>query len=168
MRGFLDRAKALGVAGVSLESCFIPYPSPDEIATLRAELEERSLEPVWAWGHPAGLRSGCAPGEVADLKRHAEIAAAVGAKVTGICSGGRRTRPDNWSYRKEKLVPLLTNAAAHAKQHGVVLTIEHHIDLLADELVELVDTIDSPWLGVCSDSRITCACSKTRPLRLKS
>jgi sugar phosphate isomerase/epimerase len=152
MRDFLDRAKALGVAGVSLESCFMPNPSPEEIATLRADLDELRLEPAWAWGHPSGLRSGDAPEEVADLKRHTEIAAAVGATVMRICCGGRRTRPDNWSDHKAKLVPLLTDATAHAKGHGVVLAIENHIDMLADELVELIDTIDSPWLGVCLDT----------------
>ncbi|KVQ34505.1 xylose isomerase [Burkholderia cepacia] len=152
MRGFIDQAKTLGVAGVSIESCFIPNPSEREVAGLRAGLDELQLERVWAWGHPGGLRSGDAPEEVANLKRHTEIAAAIGAKVMRICCGGRRTRPDNWRDHKAKLVPLLTDAAAHAKEHGVVLAIENHIDMLADELVELIETIDSPWLGVCLDT----------------
>jgi len=33
-----------------------------------------------------------------------------------------------------------------------VLAIENHIDFLADELIELVERIDSPWLGVCLDT----------------
>lgn len=152
MHDFLDRAHALGVAGVSVESCFIPNPSPGEIAALRASLIELGLECVWAWGHPGGLRSGEAPEQVADLKRHTEIAAAVGAKVMRICCGGRRTRPADWATHKAKLMPLLQDAAAHAKDRGVVLAIENHIDFLADELVELIDTIDSPWLGVCLDT----------------
>ena len=152
MRGFLDRAHALGVAGVSVESCFIPNPSWEEIAALRASLEELSLECVWAWGHPGGLRSGEAPEQVADLKRHTEIAAAVGAKVMRICCGGRRTRPADWSTHKARLLPLLRDAVAHAQGHGVVLAIENHIDMLADELAELIETIDSPWLGVCLDT----------------
>ena len=152
MRGFLDRAHALGVAGVSVESCFIPNPSSQEIAELRTSLGELGLECVWAWGHPGGLRSGEAPEQVADLKRHTEIAAAVGAKVMRICCGGRRTRPADWSTHKAKLLPLLNDASAHAREHGVVLAIENHIDFLADELVELIETIDSPWLGVCLDT----------------
>ncbi|MDB5847880.1 MAG: xylose isomerase, partial [Rhodoferax sp.] len=31
MHDFLDKAQALGVAGVSIESCFIPDPSADEV-----------------------------------------------------------------------------------------------------------------------------------------
>jgi 3-oxoisoapionate decarboxylase len=152
MRDFLDRAKALGVAGVSLESCFMPNPSQQDVADLRRHLDELQLERVWAWGHPAGLHSGHAPQEVADLKRHTEIAAALGAKVMRICCGGRRTRPADWREHKAALVPLLTDAVRHAQEHDVVLAIENHIDLFAHELVELIETVDSPWLGVCLDT----------------
>ncbi|SMG56039.1 sugar phosphate isomerase/epimerase family protein [Paraburkholderia susongensis] len=152
MEAFIDRAKALGVAGVSLESCFLPDPSADEVERLRNQLDRLELERVWAWGHPGGLRSGDAPEELADLKRHTGIAAAVGAKVMRICCGGRRTRPQDWREHKARLVPLLVEAARHAKTQGIVLAIENHIDLLADELVELIETVDSPWLGICLDT----------------
>lgn len=152
MQGFVDRAQALGVAGVSLESCFLPNPTSDEVTKLRDHLDRLELERVWAWGHPNGLRSGAAPEEVAALKRHTEIAAAVGAKVMRICCGGRRTRIEDWEAHKGGLVPLLSDAARHAKSHGVVLAIENHIDLFADELVELIETVDSPALGVCLDT----------------
>jgi sugar phosphate isomerase/epimerase len=33
-----------------------------------------------------------------------------------------------------------------------VLAIENHIDLLADELVDLIETVDSKWIGVCLDT----------------
>jgi sugar phosphate isomerase/epimerase len=69
-----------------------------------------------------------------------------------ICCGGRRTRPQEWPSHKAKLVPLLREAAAHAKEHGVALAIENHIDLLADELVDLIETVDSSSLGVCLDT----------------
>jgi sugar phosphate isomerase/epimerase len=152
MRDFLDKAHALGVSGVSIESCFIANPSREDIRALTAQLRRLDLECVWAWGHPGGLRSGSAPELVFDLKRHIEIAAAVGAKVMRICCGGRRTRPSDWTAHKTRLMPLLRDATAHARAHDVVLAIENHIDFLADELVELVDSIDSPWLGVCLDT----------------
>ncbi len=152
MHDFLDRAHALAVSGVSIESCFIPHPSADEITALADRLKTLELECVWAWGHPGGLGSGRYPEQVADLKNHTEIAAAVGAKVMRICCGGRRTRLPDWAEHKALLLPLLHDAVAHASGHGVVLAIENHIDFLADELVELVETIDSPWLGVCLDT----------------
>jgi len=149
---FVQRAHELGVAGVSLESCFMPNPTADEVTELRNLLNELMLERVWAWGHPGGLRSGSAPEEVHDLMRHTEIAASLDARVMRICCGGRRTRPADWSAHKAALVPLLQEASAHASEHGVILAIENHIDFLADELVDLVETVDSPWLGVCLDT----------------
>lgn len=152
MAGFVERAHALGVAGVSIESCFMPNPTPAEVVALREQLDRLELERVWAWGHPGGLQSGAAPQQVADLMRHSEIASAVGASVMRICCGGRRTRPADWSQHKAALLPLLREATAHASEHGVVLAIENHIDFLADELVELVEAVDSRWLGVCLDT----------------
>ncbi|MCW5654829.1 sugar phosphate isomerase/epimerase family protein [Hydrogenophaga sp.] len=149
---FLRRAHGLGVAGVSIESCFVSDTSSAAIDAMRRELEALSLACVWAWGHPSGLHSGNAPQEVADLKRHTDIAADVGAPVMRICCGGRRTRIADWGEHKARLMPLLDDAVAHAQRRGVVLAIENHIDFLADELVDLVQAFDSPWLGVCLDT----------------
>jgi len=33
-----------------------------------------------------------------------------------------------------------------------VLAMENHIDLLADEMAEIITTVNSPWLGVCLDT----------------
>lgn len=151
-REFLERARGFAVAGVSLESCFFPDLGPARITQLRRDLDELELERVWAWGHPNGLRSGSAPEQLQDLNHHTEIAATLGAKVMRICCGGRRTRVANWPTHKSKLVPLLNDAARHAERYGVVLAIENHIDLLADELVDLIETVDSKWIGVCLDT----------------
>lgn len=148
---FLDRAAAHGVAGVSLESCFL---NTDDafIERLRAALDARGLDRVWAWGHPAGLRSGTDPAAAEDVARHLAIARRLGANVMRICGGGRRTRPASWAEHKRGLVTLLAPLVDVAAHHEVVMAIENHIDLLADEMVELIETIGSPWLRVCFDT----------------
>lgn len=152
MSDFFVRAHAHRVSGVSIESCFVSDTTPAHIKAMGRQLDELGLERVWAWGHPSGLHSGDAPQQVQDLKRHIDIAVDIGAAVMRICCGGRRTRPADWGAHKSKLLPLLEDAVAHAQRRGVVLAIENHIDFLADELVELVQTFDSPWLGVCLDT----------------
>jgi 3-oxoisoapionate decarboxylase len=148
----LHRAAALKVEGVSLESCFFPNISMADAENLREKLDGFGFERIWAWGHPSGLCSGAAPEQVRDLKFHTEIAARIGAKAMRICCGSRHTRPKEWASHKAALLPLLREAAAHAGTQGVVLAIENHIDFLADELVELIETVNSPWLGVCLDT----------------
>jgi sugar phosphate isomerase/epimerase len=148
----IARAKALGLAGISLEACYMPPLVGDMVARLRAALEGAGLEPVWAWGHPNGLGSGAKPEAAKDLIAHIAIAKDVGARVMRICCGGRRTRPASWPEHKARLLPLLREIVRPASEAGVVLAIENHLDFLADELVELIEEIGSPWLGVCLDT----------------
>jgi len=152
LEGFIDRAIAVGVEGVSIESFMLDDDSPQRLAELRQRLDEAGLERVWAWGHPDGLASGARPEAAEALCRHVDIARTLGADVMRICAGGRRTRPSSWQEHKRALLPLLTQASRYAEDQGVVLAVENHVDLLADEMVELIETVDSPALGVCLDT----------------
>lgn len=148
---FLDIAQGHGVEGVSLEAVYIPEDDAT-LGRLADRVAELGMEPVWAWGHPDGLRSGTDADAAADLLRHIGIAKRVGATVMRICAGSRRTRPGDWAQHKAKLVPMLQPLAEEAARQGVVLAVENHIDLLADEMVEIMQAVDSPGLGVCLDT----------------
>jgi sugar phosphate isomerase/epimerase len=148
---FIKRAKQLGVAGVSLESCYLPT-AKDFLAKLRDVLDAAGLERVWAWGHPEGLRSGTDRDAESDLVRHLAISRSLGASVMRIVGGSRRSRPKSWPTHRRQLAKLLRRLVTVAEEHGVVMAIENHIDMLADEMVELITAIDSPCLGVCLDT----------------
>jgi sugar phosphate isomerase/epimerase len=148
---FLRRAHRLGVAGVSLESCYLPADG-DFLCRLRDALDGYGFERVWAWGHPNGLRSGTDRQAARDLVAHLGHARAVGAGVMRIVGGSRRTRPASFARHKRLLGGMLRKLLPAAEDHGVVLAMENHIDLTADEMVEVVRGLDSPWLGVCLDT----------------
>lgn len=150
--GFLDRVVELGAQGVSLESCFFDEFSHSAIDPLKEKLDRRGLEAVWAWGHPRGLESGASLAALDDLIAHIDVAARLGAGVMRICAGGRGTRPESWAEHRAALLPMLQKAADAADSKGVVLAVENHIDLYADELLELVETVNAPSLGVCLDT----------------
>jgi sugar phosphate isomerase/epimerase len=147
----LERAPRLGLEGISLEACYLPE---DEafLARLAEALDTRGLMRVWAWGHPDGLGSGSRPEALEDLVRHTAIARRLGADTMRICCGSRRTRPESWAAHKAALLPLLQRGAEAAARQGVVLAVENHIDLLADELLELLEAVNSPALGICLDT----------------
>lgn len=149
---FLRRAGKLGVQGVSLESCQLAWEDEAFLRRLRDTLDEMELERVWAWGHPDGLCSGANQAAAKDLERHIGVAKRLGASVMRIVGGSRRTRVPRWSVHKRQLVRMLSKLVGAAEEHGVVLAIENHIDLLAEEMADLITTIDSPWLGVCLDT----------------
>jgi sugar phosphate isomerase/epimerase len=148
---FLKRAWQLGVAGVSLESCFLPEEEAF-LHRLRDKLEEYGFECVWAWGHPHGLHSGTDRRALQEAIRHLGYARLLGARVMRIVAGSRRTRPASFAVHKRRLVPLLRRLLPAARDHNVVLALENHIDLTAEQLVDLITTLDSPWLGVCLDT----------------
>ena len=149
---FLKRAKQLGVDGVSLESCFFPSFAPDALQRLREKLDGHGFERVWAWGHPDGLRSGADRGAEKDLVAHIGHAKAVGADTMRIVGGSRRTRPDSWAVHFRQLRAALKRVIPVAEDAGVTLAIENHIDLLGDEMVELIEGVHSPNLGVTLDT----------------
>jgi sugar phosphate isomerase/epimerase len=148
---FLRRARRLGVAGVSLESCFLPSDRAF-LHRLRDALDETGFERVWAWGHPDGLRSGTDRRASRDLVANLAHAREIGAGVMRIVGGSRRTRPASFAQHKRRLGGMLRSLLPAAQDHGVVLALENHIDLTAAELEDLVRTLDSPWLGVCLDT----------------
>lgn len=149
---FLKRARKHRVEGVSIEACFLPQLDEGLLGRLRDTLDEFGFERVWAWGHPDGLRSGTDRSEANDLVKHLGIAKRVGASVMRIVGGSRRTRPKSWAVHKRQLVKMLKGLVGPARDHGVVMAMENHIDLLADEMADIVTTIDSPWLRVCLDT----------------
>ena len=148
---FLKRARKHGVEGVSLEACYLP--ADDEfLLKLRDVLDEYGFERVWAWGHPDGLRSGNDRAAAKDLARHLGCARKIGAKVMRIVGGSRRTRPASWAVHKRRLTKVLKGLLGPAEDNGVVMAIENHIDLTGEQMVDLITTINSPWLGVCLDT----------------
>ena len=149
---FLKRAKKHGVEGVSLESCFLPPIDDRFLAQLRDKLDDYGFERVWAWGHPNGLRSGTDHAAAKDLVQHLDYAKRIGARVMRIAGGSRRTRPTSWAMHKRQLGGMLKKLIGPAEKHGIVLAVENHIDMLADEMLDLITTINSPWLGICLDT----------------
>ncbi|MSQ96652.1 MAG: sugar phosphate isomerase/epimerase [Gemmataceae bacterium] len=149
---FLKRAKKHGVDGVSLESCFLPTIDERFLSQLRDKLDEYGFERVWAWGHANGLRSGTDLSAAKDLVQHIAHAAKIGARVMRIVGGSRRTRPASWAVHKRRLSGMLKKLVGPAEKHGVMLAIENHIDMLADEILDLVTSVNSPWLGICLDT----------------
>lgn len=148
----IDRVAALGAKGVMLESCFFPDFEAARLGAVKKKLDALGLARDWAWGHPRGLASGSDSQALEDLILHIDIARKLGADVMRICAGGRGTRPALWKDHRDALVPMLRRAATAAEERDMVLALENHIDLYADEVVELMEAVGSPALGVCFDT----------------
>lgn len=149
---FVERAKQLGVDGVSLESCFFPGFEPAYLDGLKSQLDAAGLMRVFAWGHPDGLEGGksrTAYNEMVEMIPHARR---LGADVMRVVGSSLMFRFENHQEQIERLTGMFREAVRVAADHGVKLAIENHIDFTSDEIVQLLDRVDSDHLGVNFDT----------------
>jgi sugar phosphate isomerase/epimerase len=152
MEDFLAFAKRLEVDGVSLESCFFPSFEAGWFADLKAQLDDYGFDRVYAWGHPDGLEAGKNRAAFDDMIAQIPNAAAIGAPVMRIVASSLMFRFEPHGPQLDILSEWLKEAVVVAEANGVKLAVENHIDYTSDECVELLDRVDSPWLGLNFDT----------------
>jgi sugar phosphate isomerase/epimerase len=148
---FLRRAAELGVDGVSLESCYI-NPDHGYLRHLKDILDGYGFERVWAWGHRDGLEGGSNEAAYEQMLAHLNCAQAIGARVMRIVGSSRKFRDQPHGPPLDALARMLSRAAAVAKNYGIKLAIENHIDFNSQELLGLIERVDSPFLGLNFDT----------------
>ena len=149
---FVARAKQLGVDGVSLESCFFPGFEPAYLDGLKSQLDAAGLMRVFAWGHPDGLEGGKSKTAYQEMVEMIPHARRLGADVMRVVGSSLMFRFENHQEQIERLTGMFREAVRIAADHGVKLAIENHIDFTSDEIVQLLDQVDSDHLGVNFDT----------------
>ncbi|MCL5744314.1 MAG: sugar phosphate isomerase/epimerase [Acidobacteria bacterium] len=152
LEDFLRRAHELGAGGVSLESCFLPEHSPEYLAYVRQLLDGYHLDRVYAWGHPDGLEGGTNEDALQDMLRSIPRARQIGAAVMRVVGSSLMFRHQPHQPQIERLTRLFRQAVPVAESHGLRLAVENHIDFTSDEMVQLLDAVDSPTLGINFDT----------------
>jgi len=152
LEDFIETARSLAVDGVSLESCFFPSVEPSYLAGIRAMLDSYGLDRVYAWGHPDGLEGGtneAAYGEMLNSLKHAQ---AIGATVMRVVGSSLRFRNQPHGPQLERLTRMFRKAVRVAEEYGIRMAIENHIDFNGREMLSLLRSVDSPFLGINFDT----------------
>ena len=147
----IAEARALGVDGVALETCFLAGPPRVEARALAAAAA--GLELALSWGAPNGLEFGRSETALRELVDWIEAAAAAGIGTLRIVVAGPALR--DRTHEPETLpttAAALVRACAAARACGVALAVENHGDLRAGELATLLELVDDETLGVCFDT----------------
>ncbi len=152
MQDFLTRAHELGVDGVSLESCFFPSYDEGWLRELKAQLDDYKFDRVYAWGHPDGLERGQNWDAYNDMLASIPRAKAIGADVMRIVGSSLMFRHEPHGPQIEALTKMLKQAVIVAKEYDVKLAIENHIDFTSDEILRLLENVDSKYLGLNFDT----------------
>ncbi len=152
LEGFIDLAKKLKVDGVSLESCFVPRFDAGYLNDIKARLDGYGFDRVWAWGHPDGLEGGRNPKAYDDMIANFEHAKNIGANVMRVVGSSLMFRFENHQDQIKRLTKMFKKAAKVARDYGIKMAVENHIDFTSDEIVQLLDAVDSDHLGVNFDT----------------
>lgn len=82
-----------------------------------------------------------------------KVSSKLGASIMRIFAG--KDKPDEYSRKeaKDRLVNELKICSGYAQDEGVVLGLQHHNDFLytSDEIIEVLNRVDSKWLGLILD-----------------
>jgi sugar phosphate isomerase/epimerase len=153
MQDFLKRAKELKVDGVSLESCFFP-PNADQVwfTDLKAQLDDYKFDRVYAWGHPDGLERGQNWTAYEEMVAGIPNAKAIGADVMRVVGSSLMFRHEPHGPQIKALVKMFKKAVKVAKNEGVKLAVENHIDFTSDEILQLLNEVDSEYFGLNFDT----------------
>jgi sugar phosphate isomerase/epimerase len=153
MQDFLKRAKELKVDGVSLESCFFP-PNVDQawFKDLKAQLDESKFDRVYAWGHPDGLERGQNWTAYEEMVAGIPNAKAIGADVMRVVGSSLMFRHEPHGPQIKALVKMFKKAVKVAKDTGVKLAVENHIDFTSDEILQMLELVDSEYFGLNFDT----------------
>ncbi len=153
MQDFLKRAKELNVDGVSLESCFFPAKIDKAwFKDLKAQLDEYKMDRVYAWGHPDGLERGQNWTAYDEMVAGIPNAVAIGADVMRVVGSSLMFRHEPHGPQVEALVKMFKKAVPIAKDHGVKMAVENHIDFTSDEILQLLEMVDSEYFGLNFDT----------------
>ena len=152
LEDFLKRAKELGVDGVSLESCFVPSLDKEYLSKIKDMLDEYGMDRVWAWGHPDGLEGGKNEQEFERMLESFEYAKNIGAKVMRVVGSSLMFRHESHQAQIERLSGMFSKAVKTAQEYDIKMAIENHIDFNSDEILQLLKSVNSPYLGVNFDT----------------
>ena len=139
---FLQRAAALGLEGVQLDITHLKSTEPHYLATIRAQAEQLGLY----------IEYGSTLVEEARTRAELEVARVLGARLMRTYMGfSQFEKTTKVAEETNKAVAVLKGIAPLAQERGIRIALENHCDAKVDELLHVIEMIDSPFVGVCVD-----------------
>jgi sugar phosphate isomerase/epimerase len=91
--------------------------------------------------------------EVQLVKNWIEASAKIGASVLRIFSGTQKNEGIPKERVAEWMLKDIQTCVEYGKQHGVIIGLQNHNDFIqtADQIISMVETINSPWFGIILD-----------------
>jgi sugar phosphate isomerase/epimerase len=156
MLSFIDYCADQGIAGAELTSYFLPKDlSGEQLQSIRRHAFLRGVAiSGTAVGNNFALPKGEAHNkEIAAVKAWIDRAALLGAPHIRVFAGSAPKGFDP-AEAKKVCIEALEECCEHAGKKGIFLGLENHGGIVAEAeaLLEIVQAVKSPWLGINLDS----------------
>lgn len=139
---FIERVKALGYDGIQIDITHLESGDPVYLAELRSAAESRGLY----------IEYGSTLVEQERTAKELSIASKLGASIMRTYMGfSRFEHGTHVEQETAKAVGVLHALAAKAADLGVRIALENHCDATADEMLDVIERVGSPNVGVCAD-----------------
>jgi sugar phosphate isomerase/epimerase len=153
---FIDYCADLGCKGAELTSYYFPKELSN--AYLLKLKHHAFMRGVVISGTAVGNRFTDLPGptrdeQIAHVNQWIDQAAIMSAPHIRVFAGNA-PKQGSWKEAVARCIEGLKACCDHAAKKGVFLGIENHGGIVAeaDPLIEIVESIDSPWLGINLDT----------------
>ena len=134
------------------KSCFFPSYDAAWFKDLKAQLDEYKFDRVYAWGHPDGLERGQNWTAYDEMVAGVPHAKAIGADVMRVVGSSLMFRHEAHGPQIEALAKMFKKAVVVAREYGVKMAVENHIDFTSEEILQLLEMVDSEYFGLNFDT----------------
>lgn len=149
----LEKAISIGIDGISIETCFLKAPEEEHCRSLVEQAREENLDVILAWGHPLGLHGGNSKDAQKDMEEYILLCRNLGIDILRIVGSNRRLMNEMpKETQRIQVTQRLKESIRLAEDCGVKLAIENHQDFLAEDILRILEEVDSPNLGVNYDT----------------
>lgn len=154
MVGFLDYCVEHGFDAAELTSYFFPPDADDDY--FRGLKHEAFVRGMTISGTAIGNNFTVGKGprleaEIESAIRWIERAAVLGAPHIRFFAGTGRQLAEN-PARLTEATDAINRCAEHAARHGIFLGIENHGNLSSDQMLAIMQRVQSPWVGINLDT----------------
>ncbi len=156
----LEFCSSVGFDGVDITGYYFKgypaVPSDDEIYRVKRKafglglaISGTGVRNDFTWSDPAQRKT-----NVDLVLKWIEVAAKLDAPVLRVFAGTQKVSTEKRREITDLMVRDLTTCVEYAKRLGVIIGLQNHNDffLTADEVIAVISSIKSPWLGLIVDT----------------
>jgi len=133
----LNLAKSLGISLVQIaDNMPLHLMTEEKLGNLVIQARELNIE----------IEIGANKLTTSNLERHIQIAGMFNSKILRFVIDAPGYRPTT-----EEVIAIVADAEPKLKHHNIILAIENHDRMFADDFVQIMEKVNSPFVGICLD-----------------